>query len=521
MYLSDSTTNIKSTFFSTKVVLKSIALLVFSSSFFSCSNDDNTEGVSAATPIPLNCDIELSEALGYNAFVHYGISLTSGDSEGPLAMGGDLTLNGIFTAAAHTSGTLYNGNDTQASSLVVNGKINYIENEGIHVNNGYVKIGDLSGSIVHDVDDNNVINNTRVTQGGYNDQPRIHVQRNQEASTVSAIDIIDFETAFAELNSDSFYYSELPNNVTLEEGNKITLLDNSFNVLHLTGEELNNLTNFTFNNQPTATSPLIININQEEDFVWNVQNEAGIGDQHGAHIIFNFYNNNSVITMETGGATVIGTILAPNSHVIKKTSGNINGQLIAASYDHLSGELHQHVFNICEDSCDLVVDLGEDIFLDLDQIYTLVAFSNFENVNYEWSTNEVTESIDLNINETTTYTVTAILEDGCTATDSITVTIGGNPCISEEYVVEAYTAIENLIKYLNIDIAIEKDQLVNYTTYDLEGSLVGSPIDINLTEGCNTINLDLENHFDFVSNTEYVLVVTGDGWSKSIEFIMP
>ena len=521
MYLSKSIKDIKLFVFSNFYVARFFVILIISSSFFSCSNEE-IEDPSTELIIPLNCNVELAQALGYNAFVRYGVSLTSGDSEGPLAMGGDLTLNGLFTAAAHTAGTLYYDNESQASSLVVNGKINYVANEGIHLNNGFVKIGDLSGSIAHDIDDNNAVNNTRITQGGYNDEPRIHVQRNQNVSTVNAIDIIDFEAAFVALDSSAMYYSEFPNNVQLQEGNKITLLDNSFNVLHLTGEELNNLTNFTFNNQPTPTSPLIINIDQEEDFIWDVQNQAGIGDQHGAHIIFNFYNNSSSITLDDGGATVIGTVLAPNSHVIKRTSGNINGQLIAASYDHISGELHQQVFNTCDENvCDLIVDLGDDIHVAFGEVYTLIANTNFEGVTYEWSTNETTQAIDLSLSETTTYTVTVTLENGCIATDSITITVGDDPCISQEFLVDAFPVVENLIDFLNIDIAIDRDQIINYATYELDGSIVGLPIDIDLTAGCNTILLNLAEHFDFVSGTQYTLVVTGDSWTVSIEFTIP
>ena len=521
MHRSSIIKDFKSTLVTKKGGLKSIAFVAFSSLIFSCSNDDTATPI-VATPIPLECEIELNEALGFNAFIHNGVSLTSGDSDGPIAMGGDLTLNGLFTAAGHTAGTFYYEDDTEASSLIINGKINYIENEGIHLNNGYVKLGDLTGSVAHDIDDNNARNNTRITQGTYNDQPRVHVQRNQNTSTINVANIIDFDAAFEELNSSSVYYSELPNNLTLQEGNKISLLDDSFNVLHITGEELNGLVNFTFNNQPTATSPVIINIDVEEDFVWNVQNQAGIGDQHGAHIIFNFYNNQGVITMEEGGATVIGTVLAPNSHLIKATSGNINGQVIADSYDHLSGEIHQHVFNICdEDPCELVVNLGEDLFIDLGEALTLVASTNFEDVQFEWSTEEITQAIELAPIETTIYTVTAILENGCTTTDSITVNIGEDPCTSELFNVSAFTAIENLISFLNIDIAIDQDQLVNYATFDSEGTLVGLPVDVNLSEGCSTINLNLVDHFNFEADTLYSLVVTGNGWTQTIEFMIP
>lgn len=521
IYLKTKEKHLKINYLTSKFTLKTIGFAMLTPLLFSCSNDDN-ETVNEATPIALDCNIELQEALGFNAFVLNDVSLTSGDSKGPIAMGGDLSLNGLFTTAAHTSGTFYYDNENQASSLIVNGKINYSDaiNEGVHLNNGYVKVGDLTGSVLHDIDNNNAINNTRITQGGYNDQPRIHVQRNQVASTINAIDIIDFEGAFEALNTSSFNYSQLPNNVTIKEGNKITLLEDSFNVLHVTGDELNNLTNFTFNNQPTTTSPLIININQEEDFIWNVQNQAGIGDQHGAHIIFNFYNNDGTITLEENGATIIGTVLAPNSHVIKRTSGNINGQLIAESYSHINGALNHHVFDVCEEnSCDLVVSLGEDISLGLNETFILSAIANYEDVVFEWSTEDVTDFIEVSPIETTVYTVTATLENGCTATDSITISVGENTeqCTGEEFSVNVNTVVENFVNFLNIDIAVNTDQVINYTTY-LNDVALDLSANVNVTKGCNTITINLDEEFAFSTNTEYTLIVTGEGWSESLNF---
>ena len=148
---------------------------------------------------------------------------------------------------------------------IINGKIIYQDSEGINLNQGYLKIGDLTESTVYDLDNNNVATNTRVTPGQYNATPRILLQRNQQLVSIDAPDVIDFETAFEELNSASVSFSQFANNITIENGNKITLAENTLNVLNVTGEELNNLTNFTFNNQPTADSPLLINVDHNDD----------------------------------------------------------------------------------------------------------------------------------------------------------------------------------------------------------------------------------------------------------------
>ena len=319
------------------------------------SNNNNNNNKSETD----ECNNGISAALGYNAFVQYGVSVASGDTEGPIALGGDLTLDGTFAIASHTGGTYYHNGESQAAALVVNGKIIYKSNQGTTVNQGYVKIGNLDGSIVHDKDYNNARTNTRITAGGFDQNPKIALQRNQEFSSIDSGEIIDFNAAFAELNSTSSRYSNLTTNVIIENGNKITLAPNTVNVLNLTGDQLNNLTNFTYNNKPSKNSPLIINVNYKGDFIWNVLNQAGIGDQEGAFVIYNFYNS-SKITLN-GGGTVMGTLLAPSSNVIKNSSGNINGQVIAKTYDHLNGELHQHTYDHCEViSCVTTVNAGND-----------------------------------------------------------------------------------------------------------------------------------------------------------------
>ena len=292
------------------------------------------------------CANELMAAYGYNAFIQNDVIIESGDTEGAIAMGGNLTINGSFTVATQTAGSFFDNDEDLAASLVIDGQVIYEASEGINLNQGYIKIGDLTGSTVFDFDNNNVATNTRITPGDFNDTPRILLQRNQSFESVDASDLIDFEAAFIELNAGSISLSELENNIILEEGNKITLAEDTVNVLNLTGEELNNLTDFTFINQPTIDSPLIINVDQEGEFIWDVQNQAGIGDQHGDFIVYNFYNASEITIQRT---TVIGSVLAPSTDIIKKSSDNINGQVIAKSYIHMNGELHEHPYSYCED----------------------------------------------------------------------------------------------------------------------------------------------------------------------------
>lgn len=347
------------------------------------------------------CKNPLKEALGYNVFVRGEAHLGGGDTEGPVAVGGDLTMNGIITLASHVAGENYFNGDSQASSLVINGKIIYDSGQGIHLNQGFVKVGNLSNSNVFDKDFNNASVNTRLTSGRYDGLPRVQVQRKQPENSVGHKDLIDFETAFAGFKSTSLHLSTLDANLTIDQYNKIVLVQNKINVLNLKGSELINLPYLTFENEPNVDTPVIINVDVSGDFEWNVFNINNIGDHHGKFILWNFFNSSKITLI--GGGTLVGTLFAPESNVVKNSSGNINGQVIAANYYHNEGELHHHVFEPCIDNpdtdCKLRVDVGDDVEICDNENITLNALVSGEStcdIAYLWSTGETTSSIVVN-----------------------------------------------------------------------------------------------------------------------------
>jgi len=425
-----------------------------------------------------DCENPFELALGYNAFVRNEVILNGGDTEGPIALGGDLTMEGIITIAAQTAGNNFFNGDNQASSLVVNGRVFYISGEGLHLNNGYAKVGDLSGSSIFDVDPNNAATNTRVTPGGYDEKPRIQVQRNQLEASLNQANVIDFEAAFEVFEETSLNYSLLDANVTLTNDNKITLIQNEVNVLNLTGDVLESLPFITFENTPNQTTPLIINVDAQGDFDWSILNLAGIGDQQGSYIIWNFYNS-TTITL-TGGSTIVGTLFAPTSYVVKDSSGNINGQVIADSYYHIQGELHHHTFDVCieqneEETCPLTVNAGENQEICLGQEITLTAESvgncptstNDTELSYLWSTGETTQSIIVSPEEDTTYSVTITGCEECTPEDEITVIVNDAVADAGED--------QNICLGESIILTVEGEGNILWSTGEITPSIIVSP----------------------------------------------
>ncbi|AXT62754.1 choice-of-anchor A family protein [Aquimarina sp. AD10] len=402
-------TNLSSALFAT-------AMIIFLVNIGFARSNDKTN-ISEANPSN-TCSNPTANALGYNAFVRNEAHLGSGDTDGPVAIGGDLTLDGIITVAGQTAGTNYFNGDSEASSLVVNGKIIYDHGQGIQLNQGFAKVGDLQGSFVYDLDNNRVTTNTRVTPGTYDMIPRVQVHNKQPANSVNHNNLIDFEAAFTGFLARSKQFSEFDANLEIDAHNKIRLTENQVNVINITGNELLSLPYLTFENAPNIDTPLIINVDVSVDFEWNIFNIAGIGDQQGRFILWNFYNAPS-ITLK-GGGTLVGTLFAPQSSVTKNSSGNVNGQVIALNYYHNGGELHHHVFEPCidnpTDNCSVVVNDQE---ICLGDSTTLVAVGEGTVV---WSTGETTPSITVDPTETTTYSVT-ITKDGCSATDEAVVTV--------------------------------------------------------------------------------------------------
>ncbi|MEZ4990989.1 MAG: SdrD B-like domain-containing protein, partial [Saprospiraceae bacterium] len=360
-----------------------------------------------------------SVAGNFNAFILNDATFQGGDSDGAVAIGGDITLDGYYTFAGQTAGNFTDSGDSQPSALIVEGRVYYTSGSQFYINNnGYAKIGNLTGSGVHDIDNNGASTNTQITSsaGGFNSSPRIQVQTMQPGSSVNRSGLINFSSAFASFAANSAAMSGMTE--TVANAGSITLIPGQTNVLNLTGSELAGLGTMTFNNQPNATTPLIINVNAPGSFTWSVTNTAGIGSNHGQYIIWNFYNTTNLTL--TSGSTVIGTVLAPNAALTKGNTGNIDGQVVASSYVHVSGEIHNQAFDgevELPASSTECADAGREV--------TLTATGGSI---YAWSNGATSASITVSPLETTTYTVTVTDASGqCSSTDQVIVYVHPMP----------------------------------------------------------------------------------------------
>lgn len=326
----------------------------------------------------------LAPALGFNAFIRGDTILTEHEMEGPLATGGNLALEGLYEVDIQNNAEFFDGDDTNPSSLVVGGSIDWDRSTAdgmVHLLNssGYVKVGDLSGTDVETTDDNGASQPTRLVPSGagYDAMPRVELTERQPADTVESSPI-DFDAAFSEMRSNAETLAACANTVTMYDSRDggsevakgevqpgqqifISLTEGETNVLNLTGEDLNNMSDLTFINQPTADTPILINVDTSSTggvFNWETASQAGVSGAQAPYILWNFGGTTELTLV--GGDTVEGSIYAPNADFTDLSVANVEGQIVAASavlgtVAANSGELHYFPF-AAQLSCETDVD---------------------------------------------------------------------------------------------------------------------------------------------------------------------
>jgi choice-of-anchor A domain-containing protein len=300
-------------------------------------------------------------ALGFNVFTESDAWLATNETDGPVAIGGDLSVVGNYQVSTNYTGN-FTVNNTIVS-LLVNGKVNYSSGT-LQVNqNGYVKIGQANSSVVWYFDQNNAASPIRITPGSnYNASSKIMLQANANQLNVGLNNnpviqggLIDFASSFSKMKNTSLSIAQCTNNVQLTNpnGNPIpntnlpnqvkVNLNNGVNILNLTLQDMNQVSVFTYNQQPSASRILVINVDGQGPVSWNVWNQAGVGFQQCPYIIYNFHNATSLNI--AGNSTIEGTVFAPFADINKSSNqSNIEGQVIGRSFRHTGGEVHYAEF---------------------------------------------------------------------------------------------------------------------------------------------------------------------------------
>ncbi len=237
---------------------------------------------------------------------------------------------------------------------------------------------------------------------------------------------------------------------------------------------------------------------------WFSTNVNGIGD-------FNFNFGDCVTSTDTAfeylwstGETTQTISVAPNDTTTYTVEISNCSDCVAE--DEVTVIVSDLAINAGDDQ---TIALGDSVLLQVDTTDVIET--------YDWSTGETTTSISVSPTETTTYTITAT-KGGCVATDTVTVYVV-DPCTSQQYVVTATPIPVSVTGILNIDVAVDAAQDITYATYKMDGNITGPLVNYYVEKGCNTIAVDMGVHCNFIPQTNYILIVTGSGWSESIQFL--
>lgn len=311
-----------------------------------------------ALPIHLSAQTfnPVSPALGFNVFARNNVTLQAGDTHGPLAMGGNLVLNGNTIMSMNTTGTYPNGaGNNDNYGLVIAGRVIFTSGNTSTLNKGILRIGDTTGAQLWYRDNNNNPTNLQVTSGGYNSNPRVQLQRVQPDSATLPHNI-NFAQAFSQMITYSNYISgynnstacnSMLNRITIPASNNphISLSDTKVNYISLTTAQLTDLNNqgsIIFDDAPSAARIVVINVEGTGSYSFSPPNFGGISEPDGRFILWNFHGVTSLTL--TGGNSVYGTIYAPLAGINKTGANNSNGQVIGQSVAIACCEIHYYPF---------------------------------------------------------------------------------------------------------------------------------------------------------------------------------
>ncbi|MEE4492202.1 choice-of-anchor A family protein [Streptomyces sp. BE230] len=322
---------------------------------------------------------------GFGVLIQSDATLGSTETEGSVAIGGNLTYGPGYNVALHAPGTFTAPGDARPTALLVGSRVDYAGSspQGVLkvLSNGYVKIGDATGSSVLEQDGNTQdtefadVNTQIVAQGAaHNSTPRIETTVRQPASSVTdTTGLPDLDALFATYRDRSTAIGTCDTSVILRDdaGNPlpdqtgfpagtsahVTLTDGETNVLRLTGVQLNNLSEIVFDTPPTATAPFVVDIDTtgtNGTYVWHMPNLAGASGEQAPYMLWNF-SDATDITMADGDS-LEGTVFAPRAHLTDVNPANIEGTVVArelvagpltegsAADSVNAGEIHQFPF---------------------------------------------------------------------------------------------------------------------------------------------------------------------------------
>lgn len=248
--------------------------------------------------------INLGIASDYNIFVLGDVNQSNTDSEGKVAIGGNVTLSDFYAGMNLPQ-------DGNNGDVLIVGKNLVFQNGQVRGNAVYGETGELT--------------DVTLEHGG----------------TLRQDNPIDFAAASQELQALSQFLGGLETTGTTEiayGGITLTGSDEDQNVFHLNASDLSNASSFNFNVDSGSTT--IVNISGDAASLQNFGFNFNGGIDQRQNVIYNFYEARD---LSASGIGIEGSILAPFA-AFDFNKAVINGNLITASLTG-GGQSNNYLFN--------------------------------------------------------------------------------------------------------------------------------------------------------------------------------
>ncbi|MEQ9164411.1 MAG: choice-of-anchor A family protein, partial [Ilumatobacter fluminis] len=284
---------------------------------------------STAAPLSAAGVNPVAPALGFNLFVESDAELNRNETEGAIAIGGDLTMNANYRSQFIGTGPTV-GSTTDVG-LVVGGIVDLASSTGV------MEVQSGSAAIVGDTSNGDLVlnggTNHFVAPGG-NTGSLPQLRFNGAGSLVEG-QPIDFASAFATLRNSSTAMSTLSSatcatvaEARLRDQNNqgpwpgfgngnIDLTPGVANVLNIDLATIAALTSVN-NESPNSSTPLIINVVDAGSIVFTPPTWAATQNA-ASYVLWNFPNATEITV--TSGNTIWGTVFAPFARFVDNGSG--------------------------------------------------------------------------------------------------------------------------------------------------------------------------------------------------------
>jgi len=302
-------------------------------------------------------------ATGFDVVTKGDAVLAANESEGPVAIGGDLRFD-QYQVAIHSAGTYkVDPADGKPTSLVVRGKTDIRSSKGqLTVENGWVTIGIPSAVTAKRSNPNQIVVNAASAKPDA--LPRILGQNSsQSIASATRKPGFDFDNTFKDWQKLAEGLARCNPTVRLSGADSMNspwvsgdaYIDppsgSGQMVLKLKADELARLSSITFRSgaEPSASRPLVINVAGVPNN-WNPPNITGDSNKFARYILWNFGGASTVRIH--GGNQLIGTAFAPSATFDQEGGGNLVGAVYAASFIHNGGgEVHDRPFDTTVTPC--------------------------------------------------------------------------------------------------------------------------------------------------------------------------